>query len=72
MASTFQSWWIGLDVHERQLVQRCLPGDVTVAELDARSRRRLRGLKERGFVAELDGRFVVEGETWRGFVADAE
>lgn len=72
VASTFQSWWVGLDEHERQHVRRCLPGEVTVAQLDDRSRRRLRGLKERGFVVEQDGRFLVEGETWRGFVANAE
>lgn len=71
VAATFQSWWARLDEHERQLMRRCLAGDVIVAELDARSRRRLRGLKERGLVSELDGRFVVEGDTWRGFVADA-
>jgi hypothetical protein len=29
-------------------------------------------LKERGLVAEHDGRFFIEGETWRGFVVDAE
>jgi hypothetical protein len=72
VASTFQNWWAGLDVHERQLVKRCLPGDVTVAGLDDRSRRRLRGLTKRGFVVEQDGRFLIEGETWRGFVANAE
>jgi nucleoside phosphorylase len=72
VASTFQSWWTSLDVNEKQLVKRCLPGDVTVAGLDDRSRRRLRGLKERGLVAEHDGHFFVEGRTWRGFVADAE
>ncbi len=72
VASTFQSWWAGLEAHERQLVKQCLRGDVIVAELDPRSRRRLRGVKERGLVAEQDGRFIVEGETWRGFVADAE
>jgi hypothetical protein len=71
VASTFASWWASLDVHEAQLVKRCLPGDVTVAGLDDRSRRRLRGLRERGLVAEQDGRFLVEGATWRGFVADA-
>jgi nucleoside phosphorylase len=72
VTSTFHIWWTGLDVHERQLVKRCLPGDVAVVELDDRSRRRLRGLKERGLVAEQDGRFLIEGEIWRGFVADAE
>jgi nucleoside phosphorylase len=72
VTSTFQSWWAGLDVHDRQLVKRCLSEHVMVAGLDARSRRRLRGAKERGFVAEESGRFLVEGETWRGFVADAE
>jgi hypothetical protein len=29
-------------------------------------------LSERGLVAERAGRFVVDGEAWRGFVADAE
>jgi len=53
-------------------MKRCLSGDVTVTALDDKSRRRLRGLTKRGFVVEQDGRFVVEGETWRGFVADAE
>jgi nucleoside phosphorylase len=72
VTSTFQSWWTGLDVHERQLVKQCLAGEVAVAGLDAKARRRLRGLKERGLVAEQEGRFVVEGETWRGFVADAQ
>jgi len=71
VASTFQTWWAGLDVHEAQLVKRCLPGDVTVAGLDDRSRRRLRGLRERGLVSEQDGHFHIEGATWRGFVADA-
>jgi len=72
VAPTFQSWWTSLDVHERQLVKRCLSGGVTVAGLDNKSRRRLRGLKERGLVVEQEGRFLVEGETWRGFVTDAE
>ncbi len=72
VTSTFQTWWASLDVHERQLMKQCLQDGVTVAELDARSRRRLRGVKERGLVAEHDGRFLVEGETWRGFVVDAK
>lgn len=72
VAPIFQSWWAGLDVHQRQLVKRCLSGDVAVDELEDRSRRRLRGLTERGLVAERAGRFVVDGEAWRGFVADAE
>jgi hypothetical protein len=46
VTSTFQTWWASLDVHERQLVKRCLQGGVTVAELDARSRR-LAGLQRR-------------------------
>lgn len=71
VAPIFQGWWAGLDAHQRQLVKQCLPGELTVAELDDRSRRRLRGLAERGLVAERDARFVVDGETWRGFVADA-
>ncbi len=70
--STFQTWWTRLDTHEKQLLKRCLPGDVIVTELDDRSRRRIRGLKERGLIVEQDGRFIVEGETWRGFVADAD
>jgi hypothetical protein len=72
VTSTFQSWWASLDVHERQLLKRCLSEDVMVAGLDTKSRRRLRCVKERGFVAEEAGRFLVEGETWRSFVADAE
>jgi hypothetical protein len=71
MASTFRSWWDGVDAYDKQLVKRCLAGPVVVAELDARSRRRLRGMKDRGLVAEHDGRIFVEGESWRGFVADA-
>jgi nucleoside phosphorylase len=72
VAATFQSWWASLTVHERQLVKRCRSEDVTVKELDDRSRRRLRGLRDRGLVAEHDGRFRVEGAAWSGFVADAE
>jgi nucleoside phosphorylase len=33
VAPTFQSWWDGLDMHEKQLVKRCLLGDMTVAGL---------------------------------------
>jgi hypothetical protein len=72
VASTFQTWWTNLDVHERQLVKRCIAADVTVTKMDTKSRRRLRGLKERGLVAEQDGHFLIKGETWRSFVADAE
>jgi hypothetical protein len=59
-------------VHEKQLVKRCLPDGVAVAGLENKPRRQLRALRERGLVAEQDGRFIVEGQTWRGFVADAE
>jgi hypothetical protein len=69
---TFQIWWAGIDARDRQLVKRCLSGDVTVASLDDKSRRRLRTLKKRGLLLEQDGRFIVEGDTWRSFVADAD
>lgn len=72
VAAIFQGWWAELDAHQRQLVKRCLPGALAVAELDDRSRRRLRGLAERGLVVERNARFAIDGETWRGFVADAE
>jgi len=70
--STFQNWWNDLDIYDKQLVKRCLPGNVTVTKLDDRSRRRLMSLKERGLVARQDGHFIIEGEIWRGFVTDAE
>jgi hypothetical protein len=70
MASTFHVWWSGLDPHEQQLVKRCAAGAVIVGELDDRSRRRLRGLHDRGLVTERGGRMFLEGETWRSFVAD--
>jgi nucleoside phosphorylase len=72
VVSTFRSWWAGMDVHERQLAKRCLLGHVRVVGLDSTSRRRLRGLRERGLVAEQEGRFLIEGEAWRSFVADAD
>ncbi|HEX7843352.1 MAG TPA: AAA family ATPase [Kofleriaceae bacterium] len=58
VASTFQSWWAGLDPQERQLMKRCLAGDVIVAGLDrraSRSRADLARLLRR--IAETLGRF---------------
>lgn len=72
IASTFQNWWSGLKPYERQLVKRCLAGDVTRDALDNGARRALRGVVERGFVTEQGDRFVVEGQAWRSFAADAE
>jgi nucleoside phosphorylase len=72
VTSIFQSWWAGVDAQDRQLVKRCLLDGVAVASLDDRSRRKLRGLKERGMVAEHDGRFMIEGAAWREFVANAD
>lgn len=68
---TFAVWWAGIDERERPLVKRCVHGDVAVGELDDPSRRRLRGLKARGLVAEHDGRFVIHGKVWRDFVSNA-
>jgi nucleoside phosphorylase len=68
---TFRWWWDGLDVQGKQMVRACLETPVKVGELERNMRRRLRSLVERGFITEREGRFVVEGEAWRGFVSDA-
>lgn len=68
----FRRWWGGLGVEDKQLMKRCLDGGVQVDALEKRLRQRLRNLVKRGLLAEREGRFVVEGEAWKGFVADAE
>jgi hypothetical protein len=74
VASTFQSWWTSLGVHERQLMKRCLHGNNTVTGLDSGSRQQLRRVAQRGLITEEKdgGRFLVEGQAWRSFVAHAE
>jgi len=72
MSPTFERWWGGLVTLQRQLVQRCLDGGVEVQGLDKKTRRGLREMVERGFVAERAGRFVVDGGAWREFVGDGE
>jgi nucleoside phosphorylase len=67
----FERWWGGLEVLDRQLLKGCLAGEVRVEGLENKARRRLRRLVERGFSVEREGRFLVEGEAWRGFVGDA-
>jgi hypothetical protein len=69
MEPVFTRWWRGLAVEERQLLKRCLAG-VAFAEVEgeARTRRKLRRLADKGLVAVREDRFVVEGEAWREFV----
>lgn len=66
----FERWWRGLEVEERQLLQRCLGAEVRVEGVDKGTRRRLRRLVERGLLVEREGRFAVEGVAWREFVGD--
>jgi nucleoside phosphorylase len=69
-AAIFNRWWRAMSVEEGQLLQRCLPG-LALDGLEEKTRRKLRRLVDRGFAAERDGSFVVEGAAWREFVADA-
>lgn len=66
----YDSWWRWRgDGGEKRLLSECVDG-VELLALEARERRRLRGLVDRGLVVEEDGRSSLPGAAWREFVRE--